>query len=292
MKSGIAFIRKELSGIFFKEEIESLIFLILEKMSGYSRTQFMLSKDEKLLGNEELIEIKNIVTRLKNHEPIQYILGQTEFYGLPFYSIPGVLIPRPETEELVQWVIQENTLTAPILLDMGTGTGCIAISLRKNIEHSIVIACDISPICIETAIRNAELNAVTVSVFEYDILNNTPQVSFPMLDVIVSNPPYVRETEKLLMQKNVLEYEPELALFVPDENPLIFYERIADFALDHLKYEGRLYFEINEAFGQGTIEMLQSKGFSNIVLKKDINNKDRMIRSVVSNSKKSAHTLQ
>ena len=280
MKSGIAFIRKELSGSFPKEEIESLIFLIFDKLKGYSSTQFLLSKEEILLTKDEKVEIDSIVNRLKNHEPIQYILGQTEFYGLPFYTVPGVLIPRPETEELVQWIIQENILTAPSILDMGTGTGCIAISLQKYIEHANVLACDISPICIETAFRNATLNAATLSVFEYDILNNTPQVNFPMLDIIVSNPPYVRETEKLLMQRNVLDYEPTLALFVPDENPLVFYERIADFALVHLNNKGRLYFEINEAFGRETVEMLHYKGFKNITIKRDINGKDRMIGSV------------
>ena len=280
MKAGIASIQKELTGIFPKQEIESLIFLIFEHLKGYTRTQFLLSRGKNLSADERR-EIEQIVSRLKNHEPIQYILGQTEFYGLPFYSLPGVLIPRPETEELVQWIIRENELVSPTLLDIGTGTGCIVISLRKNMAQSTSLACDISPICIETTIRNAKLNAVQVSVFEYDILNSSPEVRFPELDVIVSNPPYVRESEKLLMGKNVLEYEPELALFVSDAQPLIFYDRIADFALLHLKYAGRLYFEINEAFGKQTVAMLQEKGFSDIILKKDINGKDRMIRAVV-----------
>ncbi|MDO9612903.1 MAG: peptide chain release factor N(5)-glutamine methyltransferase [Bacteroidota bacterium] len=278
MKSGIASIRKELAGTFPKGEIESLIFLIFEKIKGYSRTQFLLAKDDEL-SEVELDEIEKIVVRLKNNEPIQYILGETEFYGLPFYSVPGVLIPRPETEELVQWIIQENQLSAPTILDIGTGTGCIAISLSKNIENTTVLACDISPVCIETARRNADLNSAQISVFEYDILTGAPEVSFPELDVIVSNPPYIRETEKLLMEKNVLDFEPELALFIPDESPLLFYERIADFALSNLKNRGQLYFEINEVFGNECREMLRQKGFSDIELKKDINGKDRMIRA-------------
>ena len=280
MRAGITFIRKELTGIFPKGEIESIIFLIFEKLKGYSRTQFLLAKDE-LLNADDLLEIDKIVSRLKNHEPIQYILGETEFYGLPFYSVPGVLIPRPETEELVQWIIQENELLAPNILDIGTGTGCIAISLSKNISESTVIACDISPVCIETASRNADLNSAQVSVFEYNILTGAPEVSFPELEVIVSNPPYIRETEKLLMEKNVLDFEPELALFVPDEKPLLFYERIADFALSHLKNRGKLYFEINEAYGNECSQMLRQKGFSDIELKKDINGKDRMIRGTL-----------
>jgi len=276
MKAGIASIRKELAGIYSIQEIESLIFLIFEKLKGYSRTQFLLDKGETL-NTQEQFEINQIVQRLKNHEPIQYILGETEFYGLPFYTVPGVLIPRPETEELVQWIIQENKQPKPTILDIGTGTACIAISLRKNIPESTVLACDISTVCVETASRNSELNFAEVSVFEYDILNKTPEIQFPELDIVVSNPPYIREAEKHLMEKNVLEHEPELALFVSDENPLIFYERIADFSRIHLKNQGRLYFEINEAFGSECCDMLQKKGFSEIVLKKDIHDKDRMI---------------
>ena len=276
MKAGIAFVRKELAGIYPKEEIETFIFLIFENLKGYSRTQFLMASND-ILNSGEQTEIEKIVARLKNHEPIQYILGTTEFYGLPFYTVPEVLIPRPETEELVQWIIQENKLAKPTILDMGTGTGCIAISLQKNIPQSTVLACDISPVCLETAKRNSELNSAEVSVIQYDILRNAPDFSFPELDIIVSNPPYIRETEKTLMEKNVLDHEPELALFVPDENPLIFYEQIADFSRIHLKNQGRLYFEINEAFGPECYEMLQEKGFSGIVLKKDIHGKDRMI---------------
>lgn len=276
MKAGIASIRKELAGIYAKGEIESLIFLIFEKLKGYSRTQFLLANEEEL-NEDDLKEIGKIVARLKSHEPIQYILGVTEFYGLPFHSVPGVLIPRPETEELVQWIIQENKQLKPTILDIGTGSGCIAISLQKNISQSLVLACDISTICIKTARRNTILNGSEVSVFEYDVLNKSPEIEFPELDIVVSNPPYIRETEKSLMEKNVLEHEPELALFVSDEKPLIFYERIADFSRIHLKNRGRLYFEINEAFGRECCDMLHGKGFSEIVLKKDIHGKDRMI---------------
>lgn len=276
MKAGIASIRKELAGIYQAEEIESLTFLIFEKVKGYTRTQLLLAKDE-ILSEEDRSEIGMMVARLKNHEPIQYILGETEFYGLPFYAVPGVLIPRPETEELVQWIIQENKLTSPTILDMGTGSGCIAVSLRKNIPESVVLACDISPVCIETARRNADLNSATITVLTYDILRNSPGISFPELDVVVSNPPYVREMERLQMELNVLEYEPGLALFVPDNDPLIFYSQIADFARNNLKRNGRLYFEINEALGKECSEMLQEKGFSAIRIKKDIHGKDRMI---------------
>jgi release factor glutamine methyltransferase len=279
MKAGIASIRKELAGSYSKEEIDSLIFLIIEKLKGYSRTQFLLAGDEEL-SIEEAIIVEKIIVRLKNHEPIQYILGETEFYGLPFYSVPGVLIPRPETEELVQWIIQENHLPAPNILDIGTGTGCIAVSLRKNITLATVLACDISSVCLESTRSNAGLNAVEISVFEYDILKGKPEIAFPQLDIIVSNPPYVRESEKLQMHKNVIDFEPGLALFVPDEDPLLFYECIADFAMSHLSNGGTLYLEINEAFGKECQIMLLEKGLREVILKKDINGKDRMIRSI------------
>lgn len=276
MKAGIAYIRKELAGIYLKNEIESLIFLIFAELKGYSRTQFLLAADEQLNENER-DEIYQIVGRLKNNEPIQYILGSTEFFGLSFRCSPEVLIPRPETEELVQWIIQENRIPEPAILDIGTGTGCIAVSLQKNISGAMVLACDISPVCIKTAMKNSRLNDSSVTVIEYDILKGSPEFNFPALDIIVSNPPYVCEHEKSRMEKNVLEYEPELALFVSDEEPLIFYEHIADFALIHLKNQGRLYFEINEAFGKECYNMLHTKGYSGIELKKDIHGKDRMI---------------
>ena len=280
MKRGTAFLKKELAGIYTKQEIDSIIFLIFEKIKGYTRIQYLLSKEEQL-NDDERFELQRIAMRLKNHEPVQYILGTTEFYGLPFYTVPGVLIPRPETEELVAWIIQENQLPAPTILDIGTGSGCLAISLKKNIQEAQVIACDISPVCLETAKRNAKKNEVLLEIISYDILKGIPDFHFPTLDVIVSNPPYVRESEKGLMERNVLEYEPELALFVKDNDPLLFYDQIADFALQHLKSEGRLYFEINEAFGNECVKMLIDKSFKNVTLKKDIHGKDRMIRAMV-----------
>ena len=276
MKAGTATIRKELNGIYSNPEIDSLIVLIFEKLKGYSRTRLIMAQDEQLTDDERN-EINRIVTRLKNHEPIQYILGTTEFYGLEFRCVPEVLIPRPETEELVQWIIKDNTVPSPTILDLGTGTGCIAISLRKNIPDSIVLACDISLVCLETAAENANLNNTEITVIKYDILNNSPQHEFPDFDIIVSNPPYVRESEKTFMEKNVTDFEPDLALFVADEDPLIFYERIADFARLNLKNQGKLYFEINEALGDECCNILINKGFIQIKRRKDIHGKDRMI---------------
>lgn len=283
MKAGFASIRKELAEIYSKQEIESLLFLMLEKLKGYSRTRFLLMQEDELTP-EDLSKLNEMVARLKNHEPIQYILGTTEFYGLPFYTVPEVLIPRPETEELVQWVIQENKSAEPTILDIGTGTGCIAVSLKKNIPGSMVIACDILPVCIETARRNAEMNQAPITILEYDILKQMPEIAFSKLDIVVSNPPYVRISEKEQMEKNVLDFEPKLALFVTDDRPLIFYEAIADFAKKNLRDNGLLYFEINEAFGNECSAMLSGKGFSGIEIRKDLNGRDRMIKAVLRGS--------
>ncbi len=283
MKAGIASIRKELNGLYSNQEIDSLVALIFEKLRGYSRTQLLLANKEVLSDNERH-SILEIVARLKNNEPIQYILGSTEFYGLEFQCVPGVLIPRPETEELVDWIIRENTVSGPTIIDMGTGTGCIAISLQKNLPGSTVFACDISPVCLETATRNAQQNNAAIEVLKYDIINNLPQREFSKFDIVVSNPPYVRKSEKELMEKNVTDFEPELALFVADENPLIFYEKIADFASRNLKNQGKLYFEINEALGDETCNMLAEKGFDNIQLRRDINGKNRMVGCIFSKS--------
>lgn len=276
MKAGIATIRKELSGIYSCQEIDSLIVLIFDKLKGYSRTRLLLAQEEQL-SDKERDDINKIVNRLKDHEPIQYVLGTTEFYGLSFWCVPGVLIPRPETEELVDWIVKENATSNPTIIDMGTGTGCIAISLQKFILQSTVWACDVSPVCLNTANDNAKRNNSEITVIEYDILKHTPQRTFPEFDIVVSNPPYVRYSEKAQMEKNVTDFEPELALFVKDEKPLVFYEHIADFARTNMKDKGKLYFEINESLGAQTCDMLSSKGFTNIRLKKDINNKNRMI---------------
>jgi len=279
MKSAIANIRKELAEIYSKEEIESLIFLIFEHVKAYSRTRFLLAYDE-ILSDEDCSVIGQILNRLKNHEPIQYILGVTEFFGMKYYTNAGVLIPRPETEELVQWVLQENKPEEPFILDIGTGTGCIALSLKKNIPGSSVWACDVSPVCIETASLNATENGLKIDLFVLDILNHDGLDNIPILDIIVSNPPYICESEKLLMDRNVLDFEPETALFVPDADPLKFYSRIADIALVKLNSGGQLYFEINEAFGRQCVDLLLDKGFSGIELRKDIHGKDRMIRAL------------
>lgn len=225
-------------------------------------------------------QILTILSELKSYKPIQYILKETTFFNLPFIVNSNVLIPRPETEELVDWIIQENKNKSIRILDIGTGSGCIAISLAKNLPDSIIFACDISVEALNQAQKNSELNSVDINIMQLDILDSNVQLN-EKFDVIVSNPPYITEKEKVLMHKNVLDYEPEQALFVPNENPLVFYEAIINFGLTHLKPKGSIYLEINEAYGKETALLLKKDHFTNTTLKKDINEKDRMLKGTL-----------
>ena len=220
-------------------------------------------------------------------KPIQYILGETYFYGLPFKVNPSVLIPRPETEELVDWIlsvcrseqIENRQSSIKNLIDIGTGSGCIAISLKKNLPKGEVFALDIAKDTLATAQQNAILNDVDVNFIQDDILNSQISHLTTQFSLIVSNPPYVKEDERPAMNNNVLANEPHRALFVTNENPLIFYDAIADFALQYLEKNGILFFEINEYLGEQTMQLLKDKNFINIELRKDMQGKDRMIKA-------------
>ena len=278
------FFNEALSAIYPKTEIDSFFFILIEEKLKLQRIDTVL-KPDFLITNKNLTDLKNIVKRLQKEEPVQYILGNTEFYGLPFLVNKNTLIPRTETEELVAWVLDEikvlanNKITEPSILDIGTGTGCIPISLAKNLTSLNISAIDISTEALLIAKQNAILNKVTIEFIELDILNTE---SLPQeYDVIISNPPYVRELEKEEIKNNVLENEPHLALFVEDENPLIFYNKIADLAKQQLSKNGMLFFEINQYLGKETINMLVKKGFKNIQLKKDLFGNDRMIKCVL-----------
>jgi len=243
-------------------------------------------KDNHLSSNE-VRRIRKIVEELKKYRPIQYILGETEFYGLKFIVNENVLIPRPETEELVDWIlqlfpVQEREKEKGVCLDIGTGSGCIAVSLSKNLPGFSVYALDISDKALAVARHNAELQQAEVRFFQQDILD-AQALSSPELphewNIIVSNPPYVVPSEKKNMSPNVLNYEPHRALFVLEEKPLLFYERIADIGLQHLKKDGFLFFEINSRCGEMTVRMLKNKGYKNVELLKDISGNDRMIKA-------------
>ena len=271
-------ITQSLSTLYSKEEIESITKLIFEKVLGLTRLQVYLNQHETISATN-LAQIKEIVSRLTHFEPIQYILGETEFYGLKFIVNRSVLIPRPETEELVEWIVLDYQNLSPKILDIGTGSGCIPISLLKTLPDSSAEGWDISNEALEVAKKNATLNQVDIDFFYADVLNSVFPDHQKQYDIIVSNPPYVTQSEQSQMFKNVTDYEPGLALFVPDSDPLIFYRKIADIAISLLKSDGKLYFEINEMFGNKVVELLESKGFINIVLKKDINGKDRMVKA-------------
>jgi len=269
-------IRKSLSEIYSDSEIVAFAFLVLENITGRSRAQILAEKELKLTESEWQ-DANNFINRLKNHEPIQYILGKTEFDGLKFKVTPAVLIPRPETEELVEWIIHDHPSKGKIkILDIGTGSGCIAISLKKRLKNADVYALDVSVDALNLAEENAMINDADVHFLQVDILKMDRLDE--KYDVIVSNPPYVLASDSRNMQRSVLDYEPSIALFVSDEEPLLFYRKIAELAKNHLTEEGRLYFEIHQTQGDQVVQLLQSTGFREITLRKDLSGNDRMIR--------------
>lgn len=273
---------KELSPFYDAYEAESFFYLILEEKHKLRQIDLALNH-ELTFSESDFIVWNSLLKDLKKEIPIQYLLGKTHFYGLDFEVNENVLIPRPETEELVEWIINEHSKadrTKKIkILDIGTGSGCIAISLAKNIPNADVYAIDVSKKAIETAKRNALNNKVEVNFILQDILDTeTLKCNF---DIIVSNPPYVRNLEKQEIKKNVLDYEPHLALFVEDNDALIFYRKIAELAKKNLLENGQLYFEINQYLGKETKDLLENMHFKNIELRKDIYDNDRMISSKV-----------
>lgn len=270
--------KSKLKEIYPEEEIGSFFYLLSEKYLLLPRFEVTFQLDLKL-SIDDILKFDEALKQLENEVPLQYILGETEFYGLPFKVNSSVLIPRPETEELVEWILQDYSKINQqfTLLDIGTGSGCIAISLAKNLPLAKVSALDISLKALKTASENATLNDVTISILEQDILAIKELDS--TFDVIVSNPPYVTISEKEKMKSNVLLYEPHNALFVKDSNPLLFYNSIAEIALKNLKKKGSLYLEINEAYGSEVVEMLEKMGFENVELKKDFFGKNRMIKA-------------
>lgn len=294
--------QKELNGLYDKEEVDNFFFMVMEFYLGLKRLNLALNP-ELFYSKEKLQPVLEALQGLKDQTPIQYILGETEFFGLPFKVNPNVLIPRPETEELVEWVIHQQSKSNNkqiTIIDVGTGSGCIAIALAKNLPNAKVYALDVSKEALKTAKINAELNHVDIDFIEADILKlnqesriknqdfffpkgkNVSQGQKGIFDVIVSNPPYVRELEKHQMKDNVLKNEPHLALFVYDEDPLQFYKAITQYAVDNLSVNGYLFFEINEYLGNQMIQLLHEFHFKDIELKQDIFKKDRMIKGIKS----------
>jgi release factor glutamine methyltransferase len=269
--------KNELAITYPLTEINSIIEIVFEHELGYSKTDLIL-KSENQLTEIQFERLKTILTRLKNNEPVQYVLKKTVFFDLDFFVAPGVLIPRQETEELIDWIIKDADAEKSInILDIGTGSGCIAISLAANLQMAKVQAYDISERALEIAQKNASINKLAVKFLKVDILKQQQTTENQKFDIIVSNPPYVLKKEKELIDKNVLDYEPELALFVEDNDPLLFYIAITNYANLNLSKEGKLYFEINETYGKEVKNLLLENGFKNVELRKDLNGKDRMI---------------
>ncbi|MFH7005453.1 peptide chain release factor N(5)-glutamine methyltransferase [Flavobacterium bizetiae] len=269
---------KELSPFYDAYEAESFFYLILEDKHKLRQIDLALNH-ELTFSESDFVVWDSLLAQLKKEVPIQYLLGKTNFYGLDFEVNENVLIPRPETEELVEWIINENSKAEKSktikILDIGTGSGCIAISLAKNIPNARVYAMDVSKKAIETAKRNAINNKTDVTFILQDVLNAEElKCNF---DIIVSNPPYVRNLEKEEIKKNVLDYEPHLALFVEDNDALIFYRKIAELAQNNLLEDGQLYFEINQYLGDEMKDLLEKMNFKSIELRKDIYDNDRMI---------------
>ena len=271
---------QELTPLYDAGEAESFFYLILEAKHQLKRIDIAL-QPELVLSVSELETWNSILDQLKREIPVQYLLGTTHFYGLEFEVNKNVLIPRPETEELVDWIIQSQKVESRNqkikILDIGTGSGCIAISLAKNLPNAEVFALDVSNKALATAQKNAELNQVQVQFICQSILETEDLGQ--QFDVIVSNPPYVRHLEKQEIKKNVLENEPHLALFVADDDALIFYRKIAQLALKNLSQTGQLYFEINQYLGQEMLDLLQEMDFKNSELRQDIYGNDRMTKS-------------
>ncbi|WP_075556097.1 peptide chain release factor N(5)-glutamine methyltransferase [Parabacteroides timonensis] len=281
MTETVAYIQDTLKDYYPLSEIKAFTRLIMERVCDIQPHQFLLCKDKEL-SEKEKSEIHNIVERLTKYEPIQYIFGKTDFYGFEFEVNPSVLIPRPETEELVELVVRDYPQKKELdILDIGTGSGCIAITLKKLLKKSQVYALDISEEALKTAKRNAVRNRAIVTFFQKDILtpSKTADSIEEEFDIIVSNPPYVMEKEKASMDANVLEYEPSLALFVPDDNPLLYYHRITMFAEQKLKKKGYIYFEINSQLGEQTVNMLRLMEFKNVELIQDLSGKDRFVKA-------------
>lgn len=258
------------------EEISSIAYLIMEHVFEINRTEIILDRSINV-SNSKRKELAEFIKRVNTYEPIQYILGKTEFYGRELKVDTGVLIPRGETEELVRLIIQENTGKRIKFLDIGTGTGCIPVTLLKEIKGSRAFAIDYDPRAIKVARKNARLHDVQIEFLLIDILNEP--IPIQSLDVIVSNPPYVTESDKLHMKPNVLKYEPSMALFVKDSDPLLYYRRIAELAKNTLKEYGLLYFEINERFGEDVRTLLEVMDYSNVQIIKDLHGKDRIVRA-------------
>jgi release factor glutamine methyltransferase len=276
MQQAIRHIQEELATVYSGNELSAITRLLLCHITGFDYTGLLVNKNT-IFSEKQNGLLNFYLQELKKMRPIQYVLGYTEFYGQKFNVDESVLIPRPETEELVEWIINESASDISIL-DIGTGSGCIPVSLKHKLPDSNVWACDISAEALVLAQRNATQNNTDIHFFECDILDKVKLKE--QFDVIVSNPPYIPDLEMSEMESHVVDYEPHIALFVPNKDPLLFYREIAGFALKHLVCGGRLYFETHRRYARDCFSLLESMNFCDIELKKDIHGNERMIRAI------------
>ena len=272
---------KELNKVYDSDEVKNIIDLVLEHLTTMPRMEQVKSKLAYLTCGQ-LETIDSITERLKRNEPVQYVLGEAWFAGMKFKVNKNVLIPRPETEELVDWITKEamsHELRAVSILDIGTGSGCIPITIKRKLPVANVSAIDVCSEALFTATENAIEHTTEIDFILLDFLDEEKWASLGQFDIIVSNPPYITQSEKERMHSRVKEFEPHQALFVPDNDALLFYRKLAGFSLKHLKPGGKLFVEINEAYGNAVTDLFRVAGFINIELKKDMQGKDRMIRA-------------
>ncbi len=267
-----------LEAIYGQEESQAVSLYLLESLLGLKASLLSLRKAEEIPAMQ-LTQLQAALARLQNHEPVQYVTATAYFWERPLFVNQHVLIPRQETEELVDWVLKENKAAGLGLLDIGTGSGCIALTLALEMQAAKVFATDVDADALSVAQRNAERHKAKLAFLQQDILQALPE-DFSEMDIIVSNPPYIKESEKEEMMQHVLDHEPEKALFVPHESPLLFYQKIAELSQHWLKDGGRLYFEIHESYGREISNMLQQLGWADIQIRKDLNGKDRMARAI------------
>lgn len=270
--------REELHDSYPRLEIDHFFAMVAQELLGYSGAEIQMNPDESV-AELKAQSMDRILKGLLRSEPIQYLLGFSDFYGLRFKVNPHVLIPRPETEELVRWVLDESGDSVQSILDLGTGSGCIAISLKKAMPHVQVLGVDKSVEALNLAQQNAIVNDANMEFFGFDILKQE-SMGFMKFDIMVSNPPYVTYEDKEKMEPNVLDFEPHIALFVPEDDPLIFYRNIVDLAEGHLKKGGKIFFEINESFSPEIRSLLTDRGFTSVEIRKDLNGRYRMAKGI------------
>lgn len=275
-------LQAHLAQLYDEREAANITSLVMENITGWKRIDRVLHKQQALLP-VQLDVLKIYTDQLLQHRPVQYVLGETWFYGMKFFVQEQVLIPRPETEELIEWVIRDireaKKKPEATIIDIGTGSGCIAVALKKELPGTHVYACDVSEGALEVAGKNAGLNGVQINFLQTDFLQPEQRNNLPVADVLISNPPYIPLGDKAAMQPHVLQYEPHLALFVADSDPLIFYKEMTSFVKTHLRQTGTLYVEVHEEMAGAVTALFRSAGFNRVEIKKDLQGKDRMIKA-------------